>query len=421
MASNKDAKPDEQRVVCVGVGLQRGGYKEELLDELARLVLAVGANPVERVLIRAQKYSPGTLVSSSKLSELAQIIEDSEAEIAVFDEELSPGQVRNLEDALGVRVMDRTELILEIFAQRAESREGKLQVELARLNYLLPRLPGKGKQLSRLGGGIGTRGPGETKLEVDRRTIRRRIYTIKDKLERVRKSRFVRRLARRRLPYPQVSLVGYTNSGKSTLLNALAGSDVDVADQLFSTLDTTTRLIHLPEGGAFFLSDTVGFIRKLPHQLVEAFKATLEDVKEADLLLHVADASHPELYEQIDAVENTLSEIGAHGKPTILVLNKSDLLKSAKRVRGLVSGREDAVIVSALKNKGLADLLVRVQGRLFGKYEVYKFSIPLADVRAVELIRRRGKLIHKRYTASEVVIEARVDSSLANELAQYLR
>ena len=413
--------PGEQRVVCVGVSLRDDGYKAELLDELARLVEAVGANPVERILIRVQRYNPATLIGPGKLEELARIVEEDEAEVVVFDEELSPAQVRNLEEALGARVMDRTELILEIFAQRAKSREGKLQVELARLYYLLPRLPGKGKQLSRLGGGIGTRGPGETKLEVDRRTINRRIYAIKRKLEKVRRSREVRRRARRRLPYPQVSLVGYTNAGKSTLLNALAGSSVEVADQLFSTLDTTTRLIRLPDGGAFFLSDTVGFIRRLPHQLVEAFKATLEDVREADLLLHVADASHPEVLEQIEAVERTLYEIGAHRKPALLVLNKADLVDDARRILRLVGERRDAVVVSALERRGLDELLSRIQDMLFGQYKVYRFAIPLEDVRALELISRRGKLLSKNYTDAEVIVEAKVDAALANELARYVR
>jgi len=254
MASDAGAMPDEQKVVCVGIALQQDGYREEILNELARLVQAVGATPVDRVLVKVQRYNPRTLIGAGRLADLAGIVQETEAEVVVFDEELTAAQVRNLEDALNARVLDRTELILEIFAQRATSREGKLQVELARLNYLLPRLPGKGKQLSRLGGGIGTRGPGETKLEVDRRTIRRRIHAIKNKLERVRKSRRTRRLARKRLPYPSVSLVGYTNSGKSTLLNALSGADARVADQLFSTLDATTRLVRLPEGGAFFLS-----------------------------------------------------------------------------------------------------------------------------------------------------------------------
>jgi len=410
-----------QNVVCISVSLYREDYKKEFLDEVAQLAIATGAEPAECVLLKIHRYHPATLVSASRLDDLKKIVSEAQAEVVVFDHELTPAQVRNLEKALGARVLDRTELILEIFAQRAKSSEGKLQVELARLYYLLPRLPGKGKELSRLGGGIGTRGPGEMKLEVDRRTIRQRIYTVKKRLERVRKSRDIRRGSRRRLPYPFVTLVGYTNAGKSTLLNALAGSDVEVADQLFSTLDTTTRLIRLPDGGAFFLSDTVGFIRKLPHQLIEAFKATLEDVSEADLLLHVADAASPELFEQIDAVENTLFEIGASKKENILVLNKVDLLHNNRRLEQLIDGGKDVVLISALKGRSLDELLMRVQDKLFGKYQIYRFAIPLKDVRALELIGRRGKLINKRYTDSEVIVEARIDSALANELVQYLR
>lgn len=411
----------KQSVVCIGASLYRDDYTKEYLDEVANLVLAVGAEPKECVLVKLQKYYPGTLISPEKLAEIAKIVAEAHAEVVVFDHELSPAQIKNLEKALGTRVLDRTELILEIFAQRAKSGEGKLQVELARLYYLLPRLPGKGKELSRLGGGIGTRGPGETKLEVDRRTIRNRIHTVKKRLERVRKSRDVRRGSRRRLPYPFVTLVGYTNVGKSTLLNALSGADVEVADQLFSTLDTTTRLIRLPEGGAFFLSDTVGFIRKLPHQLIEAFKATLEDIREADLLIHVADASHPELFEQIEAVEKTLFEIDAHKKDSILVLNKIDLLHSNIRLKKIIDDKKDVALVSAIKGDGFDELLLRIQDKLFGKYQICHFAIPLKDTRALGLISRRGKLLNKRYTDSEVIVDARVDSALANELAEYLR
>lgn len=411
----------KQNVVCIGVSLHRDDYRREYLDEVANLVVAAGAEPKECVLVKLHRYYPATLVSPEKLVEIAKIVNESQAEVVVFDHELSPVQIKNLEKALGARVLDRTELILEIFAQRAKSSEGKLQVELARLYYLLPRLPGKGKELSRLGGGIGTRGPGETKLEVDRRTIRERIYSLKKKLERVQKGRDIRRGSRRRLPYPFVTLVGYTNVGKSTLLNALAGTNVEVADQLFSTLDTTTRLVRLPEGGAFFLSDTVGFIRKLPHQLIEAFKATLEDIKEADLLIHVADASHPELFEQIEAVEKTLFEIGASRKESILVLNKIDLVHSNIRLKRIISYTKDAVLVSAIRGDGLDELLLRIQDKLFGKYEIYHFAIPFKDTRALELISRRGKLLNKRYTDSEIIVDAKVDSALANELSKYLR
>ncbi|MBC7107137.1 MAG: GTPase HflX, partial [Firmicutes bacterium] len=337
--------------MLVGVRLP-GDAAADGLEELAGLADSAGAEVVGRVCQERHRPDPAFFVGRGKALALAEMARGLGADLVIFDHELSAAQARNLEDVMGVRVVDRTQVILDIFARRARTREGKLQVELAQLNYLLPRLTGAGTALSRLGGGIGTRGPGETKLETDRRRVRRRIYELRRQLEEVRRHRAVLRQARRERAYPLVALVGYTNAGKSTLFRALTGAEVPVEDKLFATLDPFVRRAELPEGGTVLLTDTVGFIRRLPHHLIAAFRATLEEVRAADLLLHVADARSPDLEEKIAAVGRVLEELGAADRPAILVYNKIDGTDLAPgRLR---RGSSPAVAVSALHGWGLA-------------------------------------------------------------------
>ena len=333
---------------------------EESLDELAALAETAGAEVVSRLVQNRDAPHPATFVGRGKLTELHGMIHAAEARLAIFDDELTPAQLRSLEERLGVKVVDRTALILDIFALHAGSKEGKAQVELAQLNYLLPRLRGWGEAMSRMGGGIGTRrGPGETKMEIDRQHIGRRIAKLRRDIAGLRTARGVKRAGRERSGIPQIALAGYTNAGKSTLMNALTGAQVVVADQLFATLDPTVRRLKLPGGRAATLSDTVGFVRKLPHDLVEAFRSTLEEVTLASLVLHVADASVPDVEEQVAAVREVLAEIGAGGLPEVLALNKMDLLSEMGRARAQ-RRFPGGVPVSAVTGDGLGELLQRV-------------------------------------------------------------
>ncbi|MGQ0671168.1 MAG: GTPase HflX [Actinomycetota bacterium] len=345
-----------ERAVLVGVGR---GIDESSLDELAALADSAGAEPVARILQTRGRPDPATFVGRGKIEEIHQAVHRSGAGAVILDDELSPGQLRSLESRLGTKVIDRTALILDIFALHARSREGKAQVELAQLSYLLPRLRGWGEAMSRLGAGIGTRGPGETKLEVDRQHIKRRISKLRRDIKDLARTRDVKRSRRERSGIPQIAIAGYTNAGKSTLMNALTEAGVLVADQLFATLDPTTRRIELPGGRRATLSDTVGFVSKLPHDLVEAFRSTLEEVARASLILHVADASSPELEEQVDAVRDVLAEIGAARVPEVLALNKIDLASDVGLARA-VRRFPDAVRISALTGEALEALTDRV-------------------------------------------------------------
>jgi GTP-binding protein HflX len=351
---------ERERAVLVGV--DRFG-DEASLDELDALAATAGAEAVGRVVQARETPDPATFIGKGKLQQLHDVVHDSDAGLVAFDDELSPGQLRNLEERLGVKVIDRTALILDIFALHARSREGKAQVELAQLDYLLPRLRGWGEAMSRLGGGIGTRGPGETKLEVDRQHIKRRMTKLRRDLTQLARTRRLKRSGRERTGIPQVAIAGYTNSGKSTLMNALSDADVLVVNQLFATLDPTVRRLRLPGGRWVTISDTVGFVRKLPHELVEAFRSTLEEVTVAALILHVADASARDVEEQVAAVRDVLAEIGAGEIPELLVLNKVDLLSEVERAR---IGRmfPDGVFVSALEGDGLDHLAVRLEETL---------------------------------------------------------
>ncbi len=348
-----------ERVILVGVAV--GGsieVTERSLEELRRLTETAGAEVVDTTMQRRARPDAGTFVGKGKVLEVAEMVKAQGADTVIMDDELSPGQLRRLEELVDAKVIDRTALILDIFAQHATSREGKAQVELAQLNYLLPRLRGWGESLNRMGGGIGTRrGPGETKMEVDRRRIRRRITRLRRDLEEMAKTRDVKRRGREQAGLPGVALAGYTNAGKSTLLNRLSGAGVLVEDKLFSTLDPTTRRLDLPAGRSVTLTDTVGFIAKLPHDLVEAFKSTLEEVALADLVVHLVDAAQPEPVAQVEAVRKVLTEVGAGGVPELLVLNKADLVDDLSRAR-LMRQFPGAPLVSAATGEGIDDLLV---------------------------------------------------------------
>ena len=374
------------------MGLARGQLEEESLDELAALARAAGADVVGKLVQPRKTPDPATFVGKGKLAEMHELVHATRADAVIMDDELSPGQLRNLEERLRVKVLDRTALILDIFALHATSGEGKAQVELAQLNYLLPRLRGWGEAMSRLGGGIGTRGPGETKLEVDRQHIRRRISKLRGDIKDLAKSRRVKRSSRERSGVAQVALAGYTNAGKSTLMNALTNAGALVADQPFATLDPRTRRLGLPGGRHATLSDTVGFVRKLPHDLVEAFKSTLEEVTRADLVLHVADASAPDLQEQMGAVREVLGEIGAAALPEVLALNKWDLVDEVHRVR--ISRRlPEGVPVSALTGEGVEGLLERLASTLPHPPIELRVLVPHDRPEVIPLVYRRGEVI----------------------------
>jgi len=391
----------------------RGG-EDHALDELAALARAAGAQPVGRVVQARTTPDPATFVGKGKLEEIHDLVHVTGADAVILDDELTPGQLRNLEERLQAKVLDRTALILDIFALHASSGEGKAQVELAQLNYLLPRLRGWGEAMSRLGGGIGTRGPGETKLEVDRQHIRRRISKLNRDIKDLGRSRRVKRSRRERSGIPQIALAGYTNAGKSTLMNALTDAGALVAGKPFVTLDPRTRRLVLPGGRAAIISDTVGFVRKLPHDLVEAFKSTLEEVAQADLILHVAAASAPDLDEQIGAVREVLGEIGAAGLPEVLALNKWDLLDQTARAQ-LVRRHPEGIPVSALEGEGVGVILDRVAGALphpplqcrllipFERPEILPRLYRQAEVLAVE-DHPEGTLVHARVWEADLPV-----------------
>lgn len=407
-------------------------HAQESLEELAALAVSAGAEVAESQIQSRPRADAATLVGSGKVEELKSKIHFHDATVAIFDRELTPTQQRNLERELEIKVLDRTQLILDIFARRARTREGQLQVELAQLNYLLPRLTGHGAAMSRLGGGIGTRGPGETKLETDRRRIHQRIHAIETSLERVRGGRATQRQQRQAVPLATVALVGYTNAGKSTLFNRLTGARVLTASKMFATLDPTVRHVTLPSRRRVLLSDTVGFIRNLPTTLVKAFRATLEEVTEAELLLHVVDASSPAAAEHTAHVLETLSEIGAAHTPQILVLNKADLIPggmdaepSSALARRILSDPEHqpagAVAVSALTGEGLDKLASKIDQTLpVDPVSACVFRIPAAEGAPLHLLHEYARVIRTRYSGDFCEVEAEAPESLRRKLAKYL-
>jgi GTP-binding protein HflX len=391
---------------------------EESLEELAGLAVAAGAAVVHRVVQEREAATPALHFGRGKVEEIAAVARETGANLLICDDPLTPVQERNLSRALGIKVIDRTALILDIFAQRARTSEGKLQVELAQLTYLLPRLVGQWTHLERPGGGIGTRGPGETQLESDRRVIRRRVMQIRRELERVRVHRRVQRQGRRRTGLPVVALVGYTNAGKTTLLNRLTGARLLTADQLFVTLDPAARLADGGAGQPFILTDTVGFIRKLPHELVAAFRATLEELAAADLLLHVVDASHPALDEHVAAVERTLDELGAGERPAILVLNKVDRIEHPRALEALVESR-GGVPVSAATGEGLERLRAAITAALARLAGVLKLRIPHGDGGALALCYQRGRVLSRSDEADHVELEVELPAAVQGAVAAY--
>ena len=428
----------QERAVLVGLEFRsrRGGRQgpassrslsatEESLAELTALAATAGAEVAGQLIQSRLVPEAATLVGSGKVRELADLAEALNADLVLFDHDLTPTQQRNLERALDRKVIDRTQLILDIFAKRARTREGQLQVELAQLDYLLPRLTGHGTEMSRLGGGIGTRGPGETKLETDRRRISRRMRKIKEDLERVRGHRSVQRKQRQGVPLATAVIVGYTNAGKSTLFNLLTGSDVSADARLFATLDPTIRAVTLPSHRKVLLSDTVGFIRNLPPSLIQAFRATLEEVTEAALLVHVADAAAHAAPQQVAEVQKVLAELGCEKTPQLLVMNKADLFSEASQAEaagGRISGGQvRTVSVSARTGEGI-DRLMTLIDEMIPVDEVTRerFRFPAAEGSCLPLLHEHGKVLAVKYDGETCVVEAEVPETIRKRMAEYL-
>ncbi|MEX2644965.1 MAG: GTPase HflX [Gaiellaceae bacterium] len=412
------AEPERGFVVAV---LRQGDDGPEELAELTELARTAGVEPVAELVQQRTQPDPRTYVGKGKLAELKDAYAASDADVLIVDGELSPSQQRTLEDGLQARVVDRTQLILDIFAQHARSAEGKLQVELAQLEYNLPRMRGMWQHLERLGGGVGTRGPGESQLETDRRLARRRVGLLRGRLGELRGQRETRRKERRRSAVPTVALAGYTNVGKSTLLNALTGAEVSVHNRLFETLDPTTRGFE-QEGRRYLVTDTVGFIRRLPHELVEGFAATLEETLVADLVLHVADASAPEerLEQMIDAVEDVLHEIGADAVPRQLVLNKIDAVDALGR-RRLRNAFPSAILVSAATGEGLDELRARIADHFAERFEPVRLLVPYEEGEKLSQLYALGAPIEERRDLPEgVLVVARLPRAEIRRFAPYL-
>jgi GTPase len=391
------------------------------LEELERLAETAGAKVLKKYSQQIKSITPSTLMGRGKVEEIQAALGELSADLVIVDEDLTPAQQRNLETAFKVRVVDRSQLILDIFAQRARSNEGKLQVELAQLEYLLPRLTRQWTHLSRLGGGIGTRGPGETQLEIDRRRIRERIGHLKRRLRTVERTRTLQRKEREEVPFATVALVGYTNAGKSTLMNALTRAGVFVEDKLFATLDPTTRALRLPNGDKVMLVDTVGFINNIPHSLIEAFKSTLEEVRSGDLLLHLVDMANPLFEEQIEVVDKVLGEIGAGNIPVVLVPNKIDVvgavpLAPLKQRHGV----RDVCPISALTGAGVRELLQAVGAVLDENKERFHACFSQSQGALVALLRERGRIIEESYDETGAHITAMVTSKLAGQIRKLL-
>lgn len=397
-----------ERAILIGMEWGRNDSLwtvDDSLEELKQLADTAGATVIKKFIQKRPKPDPAFFIGRGKVQELALYAQQENIDLCIFDDELSPAQQRNIESVMGIRILDRTALILDIFAQRARTNEGKLQVELAQLQYTLPRIMGKGLMLSRLGGGIGTRGPGETKLEVDRRRIRDRIAFIKDQIEKVKAVRSLHRSKRKKNNVFEVSLVGYTNAGKSTLLNTLTNSDIYAKDQLFATLDPTTRQLTLPNKQEIIITDTVGFIQRLPHQLIAAFRSTLEVVTEADLLVHVIDVSHELYKEQAAAVHEVLKEIGAETKPVITVYNKIDKLPPDSKLTDRLALEEDTVCISAAKKLNLESLQQMIESHLKSKAVEVTLCIPYAETAKAAQLHETANVLEQEYTENGAVMK----------------
>lgn len=413
---------DRELAVIVGLELPESEFMEvdESLLELKALAHTAGAEVAGKVVQARSSPDVATYVGRGKVEEIKELLHMNGAELVIFDDELTPAQLRNLEDVMGVKVIDRTQLILDIFAQRARTREAQLQVDLAQLQYLLPRLAGRGTVLSRLGGGIGTRGPGETKLETDRRRLRQRIANLRKEIEEIRSQRSLQRHARLKHALPVAALVGYTNAGKSTLLNRLTGAGVLVEDRLFATLDPTIRRAEIPPSGQPVLFvDTVGFIRKLPHTLVAAFRATLEEVREADILIHVVDATAYNMESQMSAVFEVLEELGCAGRPLITVFNKVDDLSRRIGMSKLLSETPDSIAISALEGSGLDGLFSLLEQKLGERLTYGSYDIPYEQAGIVAAMREVGQVVEEQYTATGIKLYVGLPDNSVDRWAEF--
>lgn len=411
MISNEEKMP---RALLVSV--DTGDYDAQAsLDELEELVKSAGAEPAFTVTQKLQKPESATYVGSGKLQEIKEICQAQEIDLIVVDSELSPTQIKNIENFTDVRVIDRTTLILDIFALRARSKEGKLQVELAQLKYMLPRLTGKGIEMSRLGGGIGTRGPGETKIETDRRHIRRRMETLKDELAELEKHRGMLRRRREKDGVITVAIVGYTNAGKSTLMNYLTDAGVLAQDKLFATLDPTSRALKLPSGVSVMLIDTVGLVRRLPHHLVEAFRSTLEEAAQSDIIINLCDASSDEARVHLAVTNELLESLGCGDRPILTVLNKCDLLEEPV----IEQDFESFIRISARTGEGIDRLLEAIEANLPVRMKRVSLLVPFSNAGIVSEIREKGTLLSEEYVAEGVRAEAVVDEQLYQKVKDY--
>ena len=412
--------PDKEKVLLVGVIRDGEGRaaEEESMEELASLTTTAGGEVATAVFQERKSIDPSTFIGRGKAEGVAAQCAADGIDLIVFDDDLSPAQATNLEKITGVRVIDRSQLILDIFALGARTSAAKAQVELAQMQYTLPRLKRMWEHLSRTGGGIGTRGPGETQLEVDRRRIRRRIFTLKKTLEKIERDRTTR--TSRRKSFVKLSLVGYTNAGKSTLFNSLTRANVPTGDKLFETLDATTRVLKLPLRESVLLSDTVGFIRKIPHHLVASFHATLECVVEADLVLHVADISHPQYEHQIETVRAVLEEIGAGGKPELLVLNKVDVVDDETDIKVALREHEGAVPISAMHRWGINALKEKILEFAMDRKEEVFLSIPGSDGRLLSYVERYGTVMNRELRDGVIDIRLRIERRYLKPLEDYI-
>lgn len=418
-----ETRPHNTPERAILIGLEKDGVSKwdlrDSMDELRELANSAGAEVVDTVTQKLQKPTAPYYIGRGKAELIKESIQGRQVTSIIFDDELSPAQGRNLENLLARKVLDRTQLILDIFAQRARSREGRLQIELAQLQYLLPRLTRMWHHLSRQTGGIGTRGPGETQLEVDRRRVQERIARLEHELEAVRKTRAVQRQGRKRHQWPVAAVVGYTNAGKSTLLNLLTGADVVAENKLFATLDPTTRSFVLPNKQRVLLTDTVGFLRKLPHTLIESFKATLEEVHEADLLVHVVDLSHPRVDEQMAAVDEVIKELGAFGKQTVIVFNKLDNLQDWQLADSYGQRFPGSVAISARTGEGVNRLVQTLQDALASWRLCSRLRIPSNESALLAEIHRVGHVLELRYEGDDAVLVAHVPPQLQQRLARF--